>query len=95
MGGSAISGDITKSYLCSEIRLPVVVNRDYNLPGFVDERTLVFAVSYSGNTEETLSAYNEAKVNRAAIPRIARCFNPGIRAIRTAPTTGRKIIVVR
>jgi len=59
MGGSAIGGDILRAYL-SETGIPVIVNRDYRLPKFVDNTSLVFAVSYSGNTEETLSAYDEA-----------------------------------
>jgi glucose/mannose-6-phosphate isomerase len=64
MGGSAIGGDILKSYM-HESNVPVFVNRNYTLPNFVDEYSLVIAVSYSGNTEETLSAYNEA-VKRGA-----------------------------
>jgi glucose/mannose-6-phosphate isomerase len=64
MGGSAIGGDILKSYM-HESNVPVFVNRNYTLPNFVDEYSLVIAVSYSGNTEETLSAYNEA-VERGA-----------------------------
>ena len=66
MGGSAIGGDLLKSYLSSS-KIPVIVNRDYSIPEFVDENTLVFAVSYSGNTEETLSSFSEAKKKRAKI----------------------------
>lgn len=60
MGGSAIGGDFLKSFM-RDTNVPVFVNRNYHLPNFVDKYTLVFAVSYSGNTEETLSAFNEAK----------------------------------
>ena len=66
MGGSAIGGDLLKTYLSSS-KLPVVVSRDYTVPEFVDESTLVFAVSYSGNTEETLSSYHDAKKKNAKI----------------------------
>ena len=66
MGGSAIGGDLLKTYL-SGSAIPVFVNRDYDLPGFVDENTLVFAVSYSGNTEETLSSYRQAVEKKANI----------------------------
>jgi glucose/mannose-6-phosphate isomerase len=60
MGGSAIGGDLTRS-LCSALGRPVIfVSRDYDLPPFVDDRTLVVASSYSGNTEETLSAFSQA-----------------------------------
>lgn len=61
MGGSAIGGDILRLYLSSELELPIFVNRGYTLPRFVDDTTLVVAVSYSGNTEETLSVYKHAK----------------------------------
>lgn len=67
MGGSAIGGDIVAAALAGSIRKPFIINRDYHLPGFVDSSSLVFACSYSGNTEETLSAYREAKRAGAAI----------------------------
>lgn len=60
MGGSAIGGDLLAGLLKDQVDIPVFVNRDYGLPNFVGERTFVFISSYSGNTEETLSAYKEA-----------------------------------
>jgi glucose/mannose-6-phosphate isomerase len=66
MGGSAIGGDLLKSYM-SDSKIPVFVNRNYNLPGFADDSSLVFAVSYSGNTEETLSACKEALGKKATV----------------------------
>jgi len=60
MGGSAIGGDIARQLALAESKLPVRVHRDYDLPAFVDESTLVIASSYSGNTEETLSAFTES-----------------------------------
>jgi len=60
MGGSAIGGDIVRRLALGESKVPVWVHRDYSLPAFVDERTLVIASSYSGNTEETLSAFNKS-----------------------------------
>jgi glucose/mannose-6-phosphate isomerase len=57
MGGSAIGGDIVRRLALAESRVPVWVHRDYGLPPFVDGNTLVIASSYSGNTEETLSAF--------------------------------------
>ncbi len=60
MGGSAIGGDLLRS-LTSELNKPLVfVHRGYDLPAFVDSKTLVIASSYSGNTEETLSAFKQA-----------------------------------
>jgi len=61
MGGSAIGGDLVRSYLADELELPFYICRNYTLPHFVNKNSLVFVSSYSGNTEETLSAYREAK----------------------------------
>src|SRR3989344_4405793 len=66
MGGSAIGGDLLKVYL-SDTNIPVHVSRGYKLPSFVNENSLVFAVSYSGNTEETLSSLKDAKEKNAQI----------------------------
>ncbi|MHC2994209.1 MAG: bifunctional phosphoglucose/phosphomannose isomerase [Candidatus Atribacteria bacterium] len=67
MGGSAIGGDLLSNYLANELPIPMVVIRGYSIPKFVGKNSLVFAVSYSGNTEETISALSkcvevEAKV---------------------------------
>ncbi|MDP2960354.1 MAG: bifunctional phosphoglucose/phosphomannose isomerase [candidate division Zixibacteria bacterium] len=67
MGGSAMGGDLARSFLASELRIPFWVCRSYNLPEFVNNKSLVFVSSYSGNTEETLSAYQEAKRRKAKI----------------------------
>ncbi len=60
MGGSAIGGDVVRAATCTLLRVPLLVCRDYGLPAFVGPDTLVFASSYSGNTEETLEAYGQA-----------------------------------
>ncbi len=60
MGGSAICGDLLGSLLALEGGVLLLVHRDYDLPRFVDERTLVIASSYSGNTEETISSFAQA-----------------------------------
>lgn len=60
MGGSAIAGDFVKQIFAEKLLLPVIVSRDYTLPGFVDASSLVILSSYSGNTEETLSAFQDA-----------------------------------
>lgn len=67
LGGSAIGGDIIRSYAVSRLDIPVVVNRDYAVPAFVKSDTLFIAASYSGNTEETLSSYRQARERRANI----------------------------
>jgi glucose/mannose-6-phosphate isomerase len=62
MGGSAIGGDLVAAYVEPYCKVPVIVNRDYDLPGWADgNHTLVIASSHSGNTEETLSTFSQAK----------------------------------
>ncbi len=60
MGGSAIGGDLLAGLVCGESRASISIHRGYSLPAFVDSRTLVIASSYSGTTEETLSAFRQA-----------------------------------
>jgi glucose/mannose-6-phosphate isomerase len=67
MGGSAIAGDLLKSYLQDEFTLPFFINRNYSLPNFVGPQTLVIACSYSGNTEETLNATQTAIDKKASV----------------------------
>jgi glucose/mannose-6-phosphate isomerase len=59
MGGSAIGGDILKIFVDNHSSMPFSVIRDYKLPPFAGENTLLITTSYSGNTEETLSIYKE------------------------------------
>ena len=61
MGGSAIGGDLAAAVAEGQSTVPVLVHRDYGLPAFVDDRTVVIASSYSGNTEEVLAALGEAR----------------------------------
>jgi glucose/mannose-6-phosphate isomerase len=67
LGGSAIGGDIIRSVAGPQLKVPLIVNRDYALPACVDISSLVIACSYSGNTEETLSAYQQARRAKASI----------------------------
>ncbi len=60
MGGSAISADLLKSFLGNELRISLQVCRDYSLPYYANENSLVIISSYSGNTEETISCLEEA-----------------------------------
>jgi len=66
MGGSALGGRIIDSLLLDRFKVPIEIVTEYNLPNYVDKNTLVILSSYSGNTEETLSAAREA-INRGAI----------------------------
>lgn len=67
MGGSAISSDIVGTIIRDQISVPFVVNRDYHLPPFTSSKTLFIALSYSGNTEEVLSSFEEARSKKAKI----------------------------
>jgi glucose/mannose-6-phosphate isomerase len=60
MGGSAIGADLARTVLEPELRIPMLTVRDYTCPVFVGPQTLVIAASYSGETEETLSALGQA-----------------------------------
>ncbi len=61
MGGSSNAGKIIQSLVEGESSIPVTVHNDYGLPAWVNNKTLVVLNSYSGNTEETVSAYEIAK----------------------------------
>ncbi len=67
LGGSAISADLMQNFLGKEIKIPFIVNRNYFLPPFVDENTLLIVSSYSGNTEESISVFNEALNTKCTI----------------------------
>ena len=71
MGDSGIGGDIIKSVLEDEVTFPIFVNKGYHLPKFVGESTLCFVVSYSGDTEETLSCFDQAASRGAPIIAVA------------------------
>jgi len=71
MGGSALAALLVKSWLKSELAVPLEIVRTYDLPEYVNQNTLVIASSYSGNTEETLSCLEQAETNGAQIAIIA------------------------
>lgn len=74
MGGSAISGDLARNYISvlhPEINIPITVVRNYNPPNWIDSSTLVIAISYSGNTEETLSCLQQSMKKTKMIAGIA------------------------
>lgn len=60
MGGSGIGGDILRTLLAQKIPIPIISVKDYRLPAYVTQTSLLFTVSYSGNTEETLEAFDNA-----------------------------------
>jgi len=67
LGGSGIGGTIVAEVVSDESTAPILVNKDYFLPAFVNENSLVIISSYSGNTEETLHAMQQAIEKKATI----------------------------
>ncbi len=67
LGGSGIGGSIVAELVSDYCALPVVINKDYHLPAFVNTSTLLIISSYSGNTEETLSAMEQGISKKAQI----------------------------
>ncbi len=67
MGGSNLGARIIKSVFADVLKFPIEIWADYDAPGFVDRHTLFILSSYSGNTEEVLSAYDVAVLERAKI----------------------------
>lgn len=70
MGGSAIAGDLLAALAQGSAPFPIAVNRNYGLPGWVGRDDLVIVSSYSGDTEETLSAFAAAEERGATIAAI-------------------------
>jgi glucose/mannose-6-phosphate isomerase len=60
MGGSAIGGELLRDWARGKIYVPIEVNREYHLPAYANEETLVLVTSYTGDTEETLSSLLDA-----------------------------------
>jgi glucose/mannose-6-phosphate isomerase len=67
MGGSGVAGDVLRSLFSSRLPLPIVVVKGFDLPEFCGRDTLVIASSFSGNTAETLAAFEEAVVRGCRI----------------------------
>ena len=89
MGGSAIGADLAAAYLGPSFPIPLLVWRGYELPASAGPEALVILSSHSGNTEETLSAYDAARRSRARLLAITtggelarRCDHEGLPAWR-------------
>ncbi len=67
MGGSALGAHLIKSVFLDSLKISVEIVNGYKTPGFVNEKSLVIASSYSGSTEEILSAVVDAKKKKAKI----------------------------
>jgi len=90
LGGSAIGGDLLRSYLAADLAVPFLVNRTYTLPAFVGRESLVIISSYSGNTEETNTAHREAIRRKAKV----LCISSGGKTEALARKTGADLITV-
>ena len=90
MGGSAIAGDLISRVVLEKEKVFSQVVRDYKVPGFVGDDTLFISTSYSGNTEETLSAYEDAKNKKAKIV----CITSGGELERRAKRDGFPVMKV-
>ena len=67
LGGSGIGGKIVKNYFANKIDLPVDIVSDYIFPRYINSNTLVILSSYSGNSEETLALFSQAKERNSKV----------------------------
>ncbi len=80
LGGSGIGGSIVSELIADSCSVPVIINKDYHLPAFVNASTLLIISSYSGNTEETLSAMEQGMAKQAQIV----CISSGGKVLELA-----------
>ena len=90
LGGSGIGGKIVSDIVSDSATCPIILNNDYSIPAFVNENTLVIACSYSGNTEETLSAVELAIEKGAEIA----CLTSGGKLKEIAENNGYNLVLV-
>jgi len=90
LGGSGIGGKIVADLLCETCSVSISLNNGYTLPGFVNEETLVIVSSYSGNTEETLSAMHIALERNAEVA----CITSGGKIAELAKSLNLNHIIV-
>lgn len=90
MGGSGIAGDVLMATAAPLMPVPVVVVKNYMPPAFVDDHSLVFAISCSGNTEETIEAATEAAMQGARVV----CVTGGGELAKLASGWGAPVIPV-
>lgn len=90
LGGSAIGGDYVRSAVQYELDIPVSVNRNYDLPAYATKDSLCFVSSYSGNTEETISALKQALDKNCNII----CITTGGEIANIAKSNGLPLVIV-
>lgn len=89
LGGSGIGGTMVKEILHTEAALPIDVVKSYAIPSYVSKHTLVICSSYSGNTEETLETFRQAKERNAHLV----CITSGGQMLELAKQSGSFIVV--
>ena len=90
LGGSGIGGKIATQLVSDQLKIPAIINNDYNLPSFVNENTLVIVSSFSGNTEETLEALKKAQEANAEVA----CITSGGKLAEIARAEGYNLIIL-
>lgn len=80
LGGSGIGGSLINELVSHQCSLPILINKDYQLPAFVGPNTLLIVSSYSGQTEETLSAMQQGMKQKAQIA----CISSGGKVLELA-----------
>lgn len=80
MGGSAIGGELLKDWTRDKIDVPIEICREYSLPAYANKKTLVFVISYSGETEEALSMFLDATKRNC----MTFCISSGGKLLRFA-----------
>jgi len=88
LGGSGIGGSVMAELVADQSPVPILVNKNYDIPAFVNKFTLVIACSYSGNTEETLSAVAQAQAKGAMFA----CISAGGQLKEIAQANGYNIL---
>jgi len=90
LGGSGIGGSIVQNYVFDKLSIPFLVNKDYSLPAFISDKSLVLVCSYSGNTEETLESMHHALDKGATVV----CITSGGKVAALAGENGLDCIIV-
>jgi glucose/mannose-6-phosphate isomerase len=90
LGGSGIGATIITQVVSQDANCPITVNKDYKIPSFVNQNTLVLCCSYSGNTEESLEMLTQAEAKGATIA----CVTAGGQLEKIAKEKGYNHIII-
>jgi glucose/mannose-6-phosphate isomerase len=90
LGGSGIGGTIAKEIVEKSCPVPIIVNKDYHCPSFINSHTLAIICSYSGNTEETISVLETCITHGAQIV----CISSGGKISEIAQKLGLTLITI-